>query len=75
MDRKNIQAKEKIGSELLLAHHPFQIAVSRGNQTCIGPEGPGASQPLELSLLQDTEKFRLQLKRYLSYLIQKNRAA
>src|SRR6266853_549955 len=43
VDRKDIQTKEEIGSELLLAYHRFQIAVRRGNQTRIGPNRARAS--------------------------------
>src|SRR5467141_4266842 len=75
VDGKNIQAKKEIGSELLLAHHRFEIAVRSGNQACVGPKRARASQPLELSLLQHAEQFGLQLERNLSYLIQKNRTA
>src|SRR5467141_4191415 len=75
VDGKNIQTKEEIGSELLLAHHRFKIAVRRGNQARIGPKRARASQPLELPLLQDSEQFGLQFERNLSYFVQENRAA
>ncbi len=72
---KDIQAKKEIRSELLLAHHRFQIAVRRGNQTRIGPKRARASQPLELPLLQHAEQFGLQFERNFSYFVQENRAA
>src|SRR5260221_12520575 len=75
VNRKNIHAKKEIGSELLLAHHRFQIAVRRGNQTCIRRKRPRASQPLELRFWQRAEQFGLQFERNLSYFVQKNRAA
>jgi len=75
VDRKDIQTKEEIGSELLLAYHRFQIAVRRGNQTRIGPKRARASQPLELPLLQHAEQFGLQFQGNFSYLVQENRAA
>src|SRR6267143_6759519 len=74
VNRKNIQAKKEIRSELLLAHHRFQIAVRRGNQTRIGPKRARTSQPLELSLLQHSEQFGLQFEGNFSYFIQENRA-
>jgi len=55
VDRKNIQAKEKI-DRTSARSHPFQIAVSRGNQTCIGPNRARASQRSN-SLLQHAEQF------------------
>src|SRR5882724_1319245 len=72
---KNIQAKEEIGPELLLAHHCFQISVRRRNQTRIGPKRARASQPLELPFLQHAEQVGLQFERNLSYFVQKNGAA
>ncbi len=75
VDGKNIQTKEEIGSELLLGHHHFQIAVRRGNQARVGPKRARASQPLELPLLQDAEQFGLQFERNFSYFVQENRAA
>src|SRR6266481_8706058 len=75
MHGKDIQAKEEIRSELLLAHHRFEIAVRRGNQTRIGSKRARAAQPLELPLLQHAEQFGLQFERNLPYLVQKNRAA
>jgi len=59
VDGKNVQAKEEIRPELLLAHHRFQIAVRRGNQTRISPKRARASQPLELPLLQHAEQLGL----------------
>src|SRR5580700_2995037 len=73
MDWENIQAKEEIGPELLLAHHSFQIAVRRGNQTRIAPKCSRASQPLELPLLQNAKEFGLQFDRNFSNFIQENR--
>jgi len=35
MHGKDIQAKEEIRSELLLAHHRFEIAVVAANQTSV----------------------------------------
>src|SRR6266436_622988 len=75
MNGKNIQAKEEIRSELLLAHHHLQIAVCRGNQTRIGSKCSRTSQSLELLLLQHAEQFGLQFERNFSYFVQKNRAA
>src|SRR5260370_24889357 len=75
VDWKNIQAKEEIGPELLLAHHRFPITVRRGNRTCIRSKRARASQPFEFPLLQDAEQFGLQFERNLSYFVQENRAA
>src|SRR5260370_18914323 len=75
MHGKDMQAKEEIRSELLLAHHRFEIAVRRGNQTRTGTKRARAAQPLELPLLQHAEQFGLQSERNLPYLVQKNRAA
>src|SRR6266436_1029635 len=75
MHGKDIQAKEEIRSELLLAHHRFEIAVRRGNQTRIGSKRARTPQPLELPLLQHAEQFGLQFERNLSDLVQKDRAA
>src|SRR5260370_11029229 len=75
MNWKKSQTKEAIFSELLLAHHRFQIAVCRGNQTRIRSKGARASQPLELPLLQHAEQFGLQFERNFSYFVQENRAA
>src|SRR6266481_4057829 len=75
MHGKDIQAKEEIRSELLLAHHRFEIAVRRGNQTRIGSKRARTAQPLELPLLQHAEQFGLQFERNLSDLVQKDRAA
>src|SRR6267378_5638518 len=75
MDRENIQAKEEIGSELLLGYHRFEIAVRRGNQTRIGPKRARTSQSLELSLLQHAEQLGLQFERNFAYFVQENRAA
>src|SRR6267378_4310863 len=75
VDGKNIQTKEEIGSELLLAHHRLQIAVRRGNQTRICSKRARAAQPLELPLLQHSEQFGLQFERNFSYFVQKNGAA
>src|SRR5882724_4218577 len=72
---KDIQAKEEIRSELLLARHRFEIAVGRGNQTRVGSKRARAAQPLELPLLQHAEQFGLQFERNLPNLVQKNRAA
>src|SRR6266478_5029403 len=74
MNGKYIQAKEQIGSELLLGHHRFEITVRRGNQARAGPERPRTSQSLELPLLQHAEQFGLQFKRNFSYFVQENRA-
>src|SRR5258708_19979659 len=45
LDRKNIQAKEEIGSELLLAYHLFQISVPPGHQTPLRFNPPPTSPP------------------------------
>src|ERR1700722_6628773 len=74
VDWENIQPKEEIGPELLLAHHSFQMAVCRGNQTRIGPKCARASQPLELPLLQHAKEFGLQFERNFSNFVQENRA-
>src|SRR3984957_9554565 len=73
MDWENIQAKEEIGPEPLLAHHRFQIAVRRGNQTRIRPKCARASQPLEFPLLQNAKEFGLQFERNFSNFVQENR--
>src|SRR5229473_4960624 len=75
VDGKNIQTKEEIGPELLLAYHRFEIAVRRSNQTRVGPKRARASQPLELPLLQHAEQFGLQFKRNFSDFVQENRTA
>src|SRR6267143_188367 len=75
VDGENIQAKEEIGSELLLAHHRFLIAGCCGNQKRICSKRARASQPLELPLLQHAEQFGLQFERNFSYFVQKNGAA
>jgi len=56
---KTFKRKKRSDRKLLLAHHRFQIAVRRSNQTCTRPKRARASQPLELPLLQDAEQFGL----------------
>src|SRR5258708_15040886 len=75
MDRKHIQTEKQIRTELLFAHHRFQIAVGRSNQARIGAKAARASQPLEFPLLQNAEQFGLQFERNLSDFIQKDSAS
>src|SRR6266436_3441369 len=74
VDRKDIHAEKEIRSELLLAHHRFQIPVRRGNQAGVCPECARASQTLELSFLQHAQQLSLQFEGYFSNFVQKNRA-
>src|SRR3984893_16647666 len=75
VNREHVEAKKKIGSKLLLPHHGFQVTVCRGNQTCIGSQGARTPETLEFPFLQYAKQLRLQFKRNLSNLIQKDRAA
>src|SRR5580658_6952431 len=72
LDRKDVQAIEQIGPKSLGVDHLGQVLVGGGDQSRIGSHGPGAPQPLEFSLLKNTEKLWLQLQRDLSDLIEKN---
>src|ERR1051326_1085261 len=69
---KNVQAIEEIRPELLLLHEGTEITIGGGDQPRISAESAGATEPLKLALLQDTQKFGLQIDRDLSDLIQED---
>src|SRR5262249_39796593 len=71
MNRKDIQAVEKIGAKFLLVNHGLEVAVGGRDQAGISAQRARASEPLELLILQDAQQLRLEIKRDLANLVQK----
>src|SRR5688500_12720906 len=74
-NRNHIEAIVQIAAELFVGDHLREVAISRGHETDVDADRPVAAEPLELLLLQDAEKLRLQLERNVSNFIEKQRAA
>jgi hypothetical protein len=73
-DRKDIQPVVKISAELLLLNHAPQILIGGCDHPYVNLKC-SAAQTLDLLLLKNAQKFRLQLDGKISDLIQKQRSA
>src|SRR5579863_1488146 len=60
---KYVEPVVQIRPKVPLIDHHFQITIGGGNQPCVCPQGARAAQTLELPLLQDAQKLRLNLQR------------
>src|SRR5580700_1428163 len=74
-NRKNIQAIKQVGPELMVRNHFRQVAVCRRNQTSVALQRARTPEPLELTLLQNTQQLRLQFKRYFADFVQEDSAS
>ena len=72
-DGKDVEAIIEIAPKSFLIHSAHQIGICSGNQAGIGVKSPGASQPLEFSLLEHTQQLGLKLKRNVSDLVEEYR--
>jgi len=70
-DWKNVQAIIEITAKFLFRDHGSEIGIRSCQYPNIDLLGVSAAQPLELLLLQDSEKLRLQLERYVSNFVKK----
>src|ERR1700757_3616331 len=70
-NRKHIQTIIKIATEFATFHHLRQIAVGSGHEPNVDFVGAGATQSLELLLLQHTQKLGLQRQRNIPDLVKK----
>jgi hypothetical protein len=68
------QPEKQIGSESTGLHLALQIAVGRGDEPDVHLLGAGVAKPRKLARLQDAKKMRLQIKREIANLIEKEGA-
>ena len=74
VDGEDVQTIEQILAEFLFGNVPVQIAISGGNDSYVNMQRPDTSQPFELPILQNAQKFGLQFRRRLTDLVQKESA-
>src|SRR4029077_15608439 len=74
-DREHVQSVVQILAELAGRNRLFQILVRRRDQPDVRPDRLRASEPLELSLLEDPEQFDLRRQIEVADFIKKQRAA
>ena len=73
-DGEDFEAVVEVAAELLVRDHFGQVPVGRGHQANIHRNGARASQPLELLLLEGSQKLGLQLQRNVSDLVEEKAA-
>ena len=71
---KHIQPVVEIAAEQAVGDHLLEIAVGGRDQPHVNPLRPGASQPLELLLLQRAQQLGLNLRRDVPGFVEKQRA-
>src|ERR1700704_7181724 len=74
MNRKHAQSVVEILAELPARHGVGEVPVGGDDEAKVGLERHGAADPLELALLEDTEKFGLDGRRELADLVEKQGA-
>jgi len=72
---KDGQPVVQVRPELVLVDHPLQVAIACGNNAHVDLNGPDATYPLKLLLLENPQQLGLQLQGHLADLIQEQRAA
>src|SRR5208283_403387 len=75
LNREDVESIKQILAELLVPNHGGKIAMRGGNQPHVHADRLGASQPLELLLLDGAQQFRLEFEADVADLIQKQRAS
>src|SRR5206468_4117203 len=75
VNRKNIQAVKQVFAKFSLLNHLSEVAIGGCDQAGIGVNSPCASQPLEFSLLEQTQQLGLQLDGNIPDLVEEYRAA
>src|SRR5439155_17571771 len=75
MDGEDVQAVVEVFAEALLLDQASEVAVRRGDQADVDLDRPGATDTLELLLLEDPEELRLEVERDLADLVEEERAA
>src|SRR5439155_25744139 len=75
VDLEHIEAVVKVLPKRLPRDARRQVAVRGGDDAHVGFERAGPSQTLELTLLEDTEKFRLNHRTHLSDLVKEQRSS
>src|SRR5580692_7063667 len=70
-DRKHVQAIVQVAAELAILHHYLEVAIGRRYQSHVDLPCSVATQPFKLTLLQSAQELRLDLDRYISYLVEK----
>src|SRR5215831_11551717 len=73
-DGEDVQSIVQIVAELPDAHPVGKVAVRGGNNPHVHAQSLPAAYPLELALLQDTEKHHLSLQWHFRHLVQKQSA-
>ena len=72
--RYDLEPVKQILTEGSLFHHPLQVTIGRGHNANIGVERLFPTNPLELLLLQNPQKFNLCLQRHVTDLVEKEGA-
>src|ERR1700761_8541248 len=70
-DRENVQPVIEISTKLPVLDHPRQLLMRRSNYTHVNLQSAASSQTLDLLLLENAQKFGLQLKRKIADFIKK----
>src|SRR5262249_45932867 len=75
LDRKHVQPIIKVAPEFPCSHHFREVSMRCGNEPDIGLDCAIRAESFELSLLQCTEQFGLQLHRDIADFIEEERSA
>jgi len=74
-NRKHVQAIVEVSTEAVVADIVHQVAVCGGDDAHVDARGTAAAEPIELSLLEHSEEFRLELERKISDFVEEERSA
>ena len=74
-DRKHVQSIVEVAAKLFFVEHDGQIAIRGGDDSGVGSTCRGAAYPLELAVLQHSQKLGLELERDIANLVKKERAS